>query len=404
MLFDNLPLPLPWYPQIQLQDRFRPNVSHDPNIAQLAPNDGVLPFQFFKNSTSEIPKKWYIRCMSNAKIQDYINGFEDEIAVDLTAFIPAVLQWDAFEAGDWFCFINDNNSFSLITPTLPDGLPPGLYYMEMLFVEGVPGHGGTAHFVSEIFKVPDMPFGWDNPQTCNYPCFKWSHNTDLKPMHYLGDGSFYNLLYLDTFITASEPEFEIEGETDGNNELIPTFQKAVIKYRISAIVPDFIKIALYMMQMHDNKYLITELGLRQGELKNPEVSATLTSDGAYSAVEVLFEQNTLITSTSCEAVLAEQEPFETASGQALTTGYCNGSGSVVATMTDFPGGVYGELWGRVGAGPFVFLSGPASRAAVLAGYSTIIAGSAGITRFKIRFRTFGFYTGESALSIPTPTC
>lgn len=404
MLFDNLPTPMPWYPKIELQDRFRENVATDPTICQLAPNDGLLPFQFFKNATSEIPKKWFIRCMSNGTIEDYLNGYIDEQVVDLTPYITSALQWGSVAAGDFFIFTNDSNAVDLITPTLPDGLPPGFYYMEMWFVEGTPDRG-TARYVSETFKVPEQVFSWIDPESCKFPYFKWWHNTDLKPIHYLGDGTFYNLLYLDTFITASEPEIEyIDPEKDGLGEQIPTLIKAIIKYKVSAVMPDYLKIALFVMQLHENKIFTTERNLRQGQIKNPEVQATLTDDGAYSIVDVLFEQDTIITSSNCENELAPAEPFITPDGDTLTTGYCNGSGSVNVSMTTVSAGVYCELWGKVGAGPYTFRYGPISRADVLAGTTVHIAAGAGVTRFMIKMRTFGFYTGQSAESIPVPTC
>lgn len=403
MIYDNLPTSLPWYRRIELQDRFKSNVFFDPRICQLAPYNGLLPFIFFKNQTSELPQNWYVKCMGDARVEEYSAGYEDEIVADLTPYIDQLI-YGSYAAGDYFMFPFENNASHPLDTSLPDGLPPGIYYMEMVFTQGFYGDGIDGKYVSELFRVPDDRFSWNIDIQRNYPVIKWWHNTDLKPIHYLGDGSFYNLLYLDTIVTASEPEIEVEGEKDGNNEFIPTFQKAVIKYRLSAVVPDFIKVALFMMLLHDNKYLSMDRGFRQGVLKNPDVNATLTNDGAFSIVELLFEQDTLITSTACESELEPVTPFTTPGHPALTTTYCDASGAVTAHMDSFPANVYAELQGRAGAGPYLTFVPYISRADMLAGWSGNIPPSSGVDEFKVVFRTFEFTTGESAASTPTVSC
>lgn len=404
MIYNNLPLPMPWYPKIEMQDRFRQNVAEVPLQCQLAPKDGLLPFMFFKEATSELPITWLLKCASNGTIDDYIGGYEDDTIVDLTSYISRLERGTMDGYGDWFMLVNASNGTGsgFITPDLPDGLPAGVYYMEMGFVEGaVP-----LKYVSELFKVPDYRFTWNAGTDCRYIAFKWWHNSDLKPIHYLNDGSFYNLLYLDSMVTATQPEFEVIGERDGKNELIPTFQKAIIKYSVSCLVPDFIKVALYLMQMHDNKYLISERALRMGEIKNPEVNDTLTEDGAYSIVNVIFEQMQLITNTSCEDDMALPACVGIVSEQELTTTYCNESGSFTAIISPiFLEGYFGQLYAKIGAGPWVLIKDYISRDALAGGYSTTLTPSAGYTQFWIKYSSFEcINSGHSAHSTPTASC
>lgn len=414
MLFDNLPLPLPWYQQVTHQDRFRQNAAMNAVITQLGPKDGILPFQLRKPSFSTLPATWVIKCAANGKLQDYIDGFEDPTVVDLSSFIFTALQWltlhnpdeDGGGDYDYIIFKNENNSLDMITGTFPDGLPPGVYYMQMDFGPG--GHdqpelGGK--WCSETFRVPVDRFTWDVPaQDCNYPCFKWSHNSDIIPIHYDSDEEqpFYNLLYLDTWITASEPVYVTQGKNDGFEEYFPQFQKAVIKYRISTIIPDYIKVSLYMFLLHENKYLFTEHQLREGKIKNLEVSSTLSDDGALSIVEILFEQMSLTVKTNCDINMVVPLGYEVGGGPyVLTVHACFDSGAITVKMTTFPDGVYGELWGYVGAGPTYGLLIPyISRTDLLTGWNGTVGPPASYSHYKIIIRTFTFVVGESTVAGP----
>lgn len=417
MLFNNLPLSLPWYSRIFLQDRFRNHVSKDVVFAQLAPFDGLLPFQFNKISTSELPAHWKIKCVGDATLEDYLGGHEDDVAMDISTLIATNLQWGSFvedsTVKDWFMFKNSGNVTGINTIS-PFGLEPGLYYMEMKFPDSVNTDGIALDtfdglYVSEIFRVPEEKFTWNNASNeCKFVALKWYHNSPIKPnIVYPGDGSFFNLLYMDSFIAASEPEVEIEGEKDGNNELIPTSQKASIKYTFSALVPDFVKVALYAMEIHDFKELTTEYGFRKGELKNMAVSHEETSDQAYSVVILSFEQMALLTTTSCAGTLIEPEETTLDGGQAISVDFCSGSGGVVVRCpTGFAAGFYAKLWGKI-AGVWTEVAGYVPREAVSHSpwwIGTIDTGLA-ITKFKLTYHTFYYDTGvESAEATPTITC
>ena len=196
------------------------------------------------------------------------------------------------------------------------------------------------------------------------------------------------------------------GERDGKNELIPTFQKAIIKYAVSCLVPDFIKVALYLMQMHDNKYLISERALRTGEIKNPEVNDTLTEDGAYSIVNVTFEQMQLITNTSCEDDMELPDCVGITSEQTLTTTYCDATGAFTAIISPiFVAGYFGQLYAKIGAGAWTLIVPYISRDALSGGYSGTLTPGAGYTKFWVKYSSFEcLNSGSSAESTPTISC
>lgn len=413
MLFDNLPLPLPWYPKVTLQDRFRQNVAMDAIITQLAPMDGILPFQLRKPSNNLLPITWKIKCAANGNILDYIEGFEDPTVVDLSSVISTKLSWLTREetgTGDMYDYIifnYESNDFYIIVGTLPDGLPPGVYYMEMDFGprSGDEDPALTGKWCSETFKVPTDRFTIDRRSLgCNYPSFQWSHNSDIEPIHYdsSDDVPFYNILILDTWITASEPQYVTEGKNDGLEEYHEQFQKAVIQYHISAIVPDYIKVSLYLFLLHENKHIFTEHNLREGDIKNVKVTSSLSDDGAHSIVEILFEQMSLMVKTNCDINMRIPPGFEIGGGPwTLSVHACFASGLIEVLMDSFPAGYYGELWGYIGAGPDYGLLVPyISRTDLLAGWSTIVGPPANYSHYKVVIRTFTFPVAESTVAGP----
>lgn len=413
MLYNNLLTSLPFYEKVVLQDRFRPQVANDTIFAQLAPIDGLLPFQFRKPTESMLPKAWRIKCAdTNKRLEDYLDGYEDDVVADLTDFIATQLEYATLVdadgvAYDYFWFTYDTNSLGALISEVPSGLPHGYYYIEFLFDVLVTGETyEEVAYCSEIFKVPeDETFLWNAPDSCKYITLKWYNDADIDPIHYLNDNSLYNLVYLETFITSSEPEVEIEQNPDGYNEPIPTNQKAVIKYRMSMLVPDYLKIAFYAMQIHDYIELTTERNLRSGQLKNIDVQYSLTTDAAYSAVDIVFEQMRLIVKTACPVSMESGGVPTIDEGLALTTSYCQPTGAVSAIMPDVPEGVYGKLQYKFGGSPWVDSVSYIGRADLLTGWSGFVTppGTA-LTKFRIAFYNFTGFVGYSAESTPSSSC
>lgn len=401
MLFDNLPLSMPWYSSIRLQDRFRKNVAVNAKIVQLAPNNGILPFQIRKNASSELPIEWVVKCCAlDATLTDYDNGYTDATVADMSAYIFDCFMTTTLDGFDVLTFLNRYNTDvdPLGSARLGEPLPAGIYYMQASFSDAV--------WTSELFRVPQDGFTWDQPDLdCNYLCLKWYHGCDISPIHYTGntDHLFYNLLYFDTFITATEPEFDEEVKEDGMNESFPTFKKVVVKYSVALFVPDFLKVALYVMKMHDSITIFTERKLRQGDLKNLEVSHTVEADGAYSTTELLFEQISLLVNVKCCDNM-DLPVEEGVASPTLATEFCEPTGDILVQTSTFTAGFYGELWGKIGPGPYVLIVRYISRTNLIAGWSGNIGVSTGYTTFKVNIRQFTFVSGFTAPSVPTASC
>ena len=403
MIFDNLPIALPWYNNIILQDRFRPSVNENSIVCQLAPYDGVLPFQIRKNSLSELPATWKIKCVDGGSLQDYLDGKTDETLIDLSTYILDCFEALTLDGSDYLMVKDAKNALNLIIPTLADGIPAGTYYFECEFSD--------ATWVSELFRVPEDRFTWDRADNgCHYPCLKWSNEKDLAPIHYDSSDTdiFYNLLYLDTYLTASEPEYLTVVEKDGQEEPIETFVKIIVKYRLSAYVPDYLKIAIFMIHLHDNKYIYLENGTREGVMKNTEITAALQPDGAYSTIEILFEQDQILVKPQCGETMTAPDDcpaFADIDAFSITTTFCEPTGAVTVSLGFSPtAGRYGQLYGAVGAGTYFLVKEYISRADLIFGWSGFIDSGTGITKFKLLLRSFACEYEWSTPSIPSPSC
>lgn len=209
--------------------------------------------------------------------------------------------------------LTDNVEYSLFTKNYADGLrvyyrgdalyvpgysssrkmdlPEGMYYSTIEF------ESGDIYF-SEIFTIPGDRF--KAGERSRYMKIEFWNDCDIEPIMYRdGSGTWKQHLYIDSFIHASEPEVEEDGERDGNDMLIPTFQRMVVRYRFSAVVPDFIKIALVSMQIHDNIFIATENNTRSGKVERMSSSATVGDGGAYSTLDVVLEQYVLVKNSCC---------------------------------------------------------------------------------------------------------
>lgn len=384
MLFENLPLSLPFYPGLKFQDRFRQNVAKAPHIHQLAPYDGLLPFQIRKPILSELPIALYIRCAGDYSLDEYLDGATDTIVGNLSPFISTMFDATTLDGMDVITFKEATNSLGMVGSAVAGGLLHGVYYLHAVFSD-------ATEWVSELFRVPEDRFPWNDPTLCNYPSLKWWHGSDIAPIHYPGDTSFFSRVYLDTFITASEPTYEAVVEKDGNGEVFPTFQKMVIKYRLSQIVPDFLKVAFYVMQMHDNVILTTEKGIRSGEIKNLDISSTLTNDGSFSQVEILFEQTTLLINTSCEDNMEAPvcaAPVDYVVG-VTTAEWRLPDQSLYLKLSSAPTGYSFTLEALHGASTWDVILGYISRADLLAGYTKNMGTTYPYyTKVRLRRRSF----------------
>jgi hypothetical protein len=277
MLFDELPIAFPWYSKIEHQNRYNENVEPICDYKLITPRDALLPFEFTKPVAGN-PTGWNIYEINTGALMATIN-----VLTPVRKVTRAGLDYIYY------------NGSALSTSGGTLSLPPGYYYSRMAFA-------GSIYYYSEMFFIPeDAPLV--GSAAVPYLKLEWWNLSDIPPIFYNditgGLPYFVNRVYLDTFITASEPEIEEDGTRDGNDELIPTFQKAIIRYRVTFEAPDFLKKALTIMQMHDQIKLTTKNNIRAGIVRRINVTSALEANGGLSIVDLLFEETIAMVKKGC---------------------------------------------------------------------------------------------------------
>lgn len=213
------------------------------------------------------------------------------INIDLSANI-SMIKRKLFKDGVRFFYKGEPLDFVAYDNTRKSlSLQPNSYYSEIVLDDG-------KTYYSEVFTVPDDRFKVG--ERSRYMRIDFWNDCDIEPIMYNdGEGGWKQYTYVDSYIHASEPEVEEDGERDGNDMLIPTFQRMVVRYRFSAVVPDFVKIALVSMQIHDNVFVTTENDTRSGRVERMSSSATVGDNGAYSTLDVVLEQYVLVKNSCC---------------------------------------------------------------------------------------------------------
>jgi hypothetical protein len=273
-LYNELPLVFPWYDNLQKQNRFKENADRAGIYGLLTPSNGLLPFQIlrFLPITSATISSWQIFDLSGNLIASLFTG--SFIQIDLS---------------DRKYFLYAGQAVNLSDGTTPFSLAPGYYYSKILFAD-------STAFYSEVFLVPDCTF--TVTAASKFLKIQFWNDSDLAPVHYnykLSDVQYFkNTVYLDTYIHASDPEAIEETEKDGNDEPVPTFGKVTRRYQFTDEVPDFLKVALVAMQIHDHVVITTPGNLRTGEIKRIQVNSSPDQGGAFSVLEVLFWEDLIV--------------------------------------------------------------------------------------------------------------
>lgn len=277
MLFNELPISFPWYEKIEQQWRYTENAAAICDFRMISPFDALLPFEFWRESGGNLPAGWEVYEV-NSQVQ----------VANLTPSI-SLLRPYIVEGKEYYIY----DGSRLVPGGVPLNLAPGWYYSRISWADG------TFRF-SEVFHVPDADgFSILNEETANWLKLEWYNDSDIAPLFYSARAGglpyFRNVLYLDTFIVNSEPEITVDGTKDGNDDVVPTFQKATINYRITLAVPDFIKKALMVMSIHDHIVITTQRGIRSGEIESPAVAGTsLEGNGAITVVDIVFPEGILL--------------------------------------------------------------------------------------------------------------
>lgn len=279
-LYNELPIVFPWYEKIEQQDRYRENVNGICAFKLISPKNSLLPFQFRKPKTGAAPTGWIVLRLD-----------DNSTVADISASIPDIVFSSKVE-WDYFTFQG--------TPITDLDLAPGFYFSILIFPDD------SVRF-SEVFFIPDTSLAFNVEDTeIEFVKIQFYNNGDIAPIFYDQEspdgGSFFKqVVYLDTFITASEPELTVDGTKDGNDELIPTFQKVVINYRITIDAGEYLKKALATMPMHDVVTLTTKQNVRNGDLEKLAVDSALEGNGAISIVDIVFQDVIAMVKKGCDS-------------------------------------------------------------------------------------------------------
>lgn len=296
-IFQELPTAFPWYEgTIKKQNRYRFNVKSDDWAGLISPKNSLLPFEFWEPYIIDGGMVNLGADVHEWKIFD----LNDNLVATLSAASIALIHYIIKENRQYFYFAGDALT---VSGGAALNLSPGFYYsrVELVF------SGGSSHltyFYSEVFRVPDCIFSTTStPDQIPFLKLEWWNNTDLRPIFYndlvSGVPRFRNVIYLDTFVHQSEPEIQEDGEKDGNDVVIATFQKCLLKYRITELVPDYLKLALVVMSMHDHVKLTTEYGIRSGEMQTVTTNSQTEEGGAFSTVDIIFEEDVAMIKKAC---------------------------------------------------------------------------------------------------------
>jgi len=275
MLFNELPTAFPIYDKIEKQTRYHFNDFKTNYDVLISPANALLPFQF------RIPLE-EAKPVQRVLLVKECSGIE----LDITEYIS--FNYYNLESGYYIKYFGEEFN-------TPDAflMLPSNYYLKIVFSENI-------IYYSEVFKVPEERFkvGEEN----KYLKIEFCSNSDLNPISYKDE--WKQIIYLDTFIYKSEPDVEEDGSKDGVNNTIPNFQKLTLRYNFAVLVPDYLKIALVSLQIHDKINIVSNNSIRSGLIDDCEVTFQDEAGGLISEVSVKFIQY-IITKNACN----EKIPF-----------------------------------------------------------------------------------------------
>ena len=265
-LYEELPVVLPFYKKLQNQNRFKENAKKLVDYQLISPLGKFLPFMMQLPKDTPKPISWTIYDLDGNLIQNISNKISLLKSVNFDDYLYCYYLGEDLEiqhCGFMYCVL----SFA--------GMQD--YYSEVVWL------GNTQNMIEITF----------------------SDGKDIEPLRYRKN--FEQKIYLDTFLHTSEPEIEAEGERDGDNNLIALFEKLTIKQKCESFVPDFVKIALHTLEIHDN-ILVNAQNNRIGAIDRVKVSAQDEETGAYSQVTLSFETD-ILTKGECENKNALNDNF-----------------------------------------------------------------------------------------------
>lgn len=301
MIIKELKLPFPIYAERQRQHRYRTNCAGQIITGLLTPKNALLPFQF---RTIGVPVTlptvtgFSLFSVCNDSAGGTTSIITDPGLVPLTDEAGNNLTTDSVSAGSpdidlssdigLISVVGFNGGVNFIYngQVLSQSIPCGFYEAKITLSNGL-------IFWSEVFHVTEhllvgMPF----------IRLRWKNPVDLVDIYYTG--GFQNVIYLDTFISHTEPIFTEEVEKDGIDTEVVVFAKITSKLLFSEIVPEYLKTALAAMPVHRQIDLYDPLFSILTDVLRVKVTTQAEGSGCFSFVEAQFEIEDELYRMACE--------------------------------------------------------------------------------------------------------
>lgn len=303
MIFDELPLPFPWYNDRRKQNRWRENCKYLYPYELIMPQERMLSFQFKFLTPPGDPvtvTRWYLYegCLNGpsetsgeflfTEPGDIILTEDGEPIFSESGLAVPLIPLPAPDVAALLEIINDTEGYTHIIYKGGDFTNP----LNCLFYESMIQLSNGLMFWSEVFKVATKKYG-----RYPYMYLTWNNPCDYNGIIY--HTGYTNQLYLPSFIANNAEELVEEVTQDGAGNEILEFQKIIYKYKFSEAVPDFLKTALVFMVLHKHKTFSDEKALRTFDINRMRIITQSIGSGAYSFVDITIERDQVLLATAC---------------------------------------------------------------------------------------------------------
>lgn len=259
-----------WYLNGELANRNKPPCEGECEYGLITPENSLLSFQIFRDSSSASLTSWVIRSLDGV------------VSIDLTTFIPDLIQTHYFDTVDYFVYnaslvgnnfgVNFNNEINKVGGDLC-----GFYYSEIT--------DGTNTWTSEVFKF-----------SANNDCrmrIEWTNSCGNIDNIYYGNG-FINTFFLDAeaYISDPKPKLITVNTENGEKEVIEDFRRIETEYTIEfGYHPAYVIDALAKMLLCDTitVYLKNNLGASQVKLCKLKTEWDEVGSGCFAQCELTFQ-------------------------------------------------------------------------------------------------------------------
>jgi hypothetical protein len=274
----------PWYDSQLKQARNKNNCSGLYDFALITPNNALLPFQFKRVKDAATPVSWVINTLCVTKTYN-LNLSLGQIK---TRNIEGQTYY--YYDGAELTVTDAAGVHALL-------LPPGKYESVITYSNGLKSWSETYIVPQDNFKVSDI--------SINYLKFVWYNSGDIRPFYYgdkKPDGTpvYKNAVYLQTFITSSEPTIYEVVEKDTDQNEIPVLQRVSISSVIHTYVPDYLKLALVIMQIHKSVFITTALNQDSGQIVNINTDAQVEAPGCMAELTLTFDRDLALINRICD--------------------------------------------------------------------------------------------------------